>query len=164
MLNLPRQISIFLAAVCASQLVYYYQILPQSLAIHFDANGVADNFVSKQIYLLISIGLIFFGLFFSFINNSIIKLLPHSLINMPHREYWLAKERREETFRIVKKFFDWLGAAILALFVCINQLSIEANLSAEKVLSNKFWYILGAFLIFTAIWTYKFTTRFSKTN
>lgn len=162
MRNLPRIINLFLTAVFVSQMIFYYPIMPDAAAIHFDSNGVADRFVGKQNYLFGEIALMLFGLFFSIVITAIFQKLPDNLINIPQRVYWLKAERRAETMRIFKTFFDWLSVALLTMFVALNQLTIEANLSANKTLSVYFWYVFLAFLIFMAFWLYKFHRRFNR--
>lgn len=161
MLSLPRQIALFLTAVFISQISYYYAVLPDPVATHFNSEGVADGFMSKQANLFFDLGLLVFAFFIPQLNTFFIAKLPVSLINLPHREYWFADERRAETLKVFKTFFEWLSVAMLALFISINQLLIEANLNRQP-LSDKFWFALGGFLLFMAVWLYKFITRFNQ--
>lgn len=162
MKNLARKIGFLTAAAFVAQMIYYYPILPETVAVHFGASGYADNFTSKANYLLLQIALMLFGLFFSSVQRVFINVLPHSLINIPHREYWLADERRDATLKILQKYFDWISVALLGLFVGINQLAIEANFRNPIKLSDDFWFVLGAFLVFMAFWMYKFMRQFNK--
>lgn len=161
MLSLPRQITLFLTAVFISQISYYYAILPDSVATHFNHEGVADGFMSKQANLVFDLALLIFAFFIPQLNTFFINKLPLSLINLPNKEYWFAEERRAETLKVFKTFFEWLSVAMLALFISINQLTIEANLHRQP-LSDKFWFALGGFLFFMAVWLYKIITRFRK--
>ena len=58
--------------------------------------------------------------------------MPERLINMPNKDYWFADERRAETMDIIQHFFEWFSAALLALFIGINQLVFRANLNGRK--------------------------------
>lgn len=161
MLSLPRQIALFLTAVFISQISYYYAALPDPMAVHFNHQGVADRFMSKQANLFFDLGLLFFAFFIPQLNIFLISKLPVSTINLPNREYWFAAERRAETVQTFKIYFEWLSVAMLALFISINQLTVEANLGNQS-LSGKVWFALGGFLLFMAVWLYKFITRFNK--
>ena len=162
MKNLSKTIKLFLAAIFIGQTAYFYPLLPETVAIHFNARGFADDFTSKENYLFFQIGLMLFAWFFAKVNAFLINSLPISLINMPHREYWLAEDRRDATFKILQNYFDWLSTAMLAFFIGLNQLSTEANFREPIVLSGNFWFVLAAFLIFIAAWMYKFVGRFNK--
>lgn len=161
MLSLPRQITLFLTAVFISQISYYYAVLPDPVATHFNHEGVADGFMSKQADLFFNLALLMFAFFIPQLLTLFIAKLPASLINLPHKEYWLAGERRADTLKVFKTYFEWLSVAMLALFISINQLVIEANLHRQP-LSGKFWFALGGFLLFMAVWLYKFITHFRK--
>ena len=143
-------------------MAYFYPLLPETVAIHFNARGYADDFTSKENYLFLQIGLMLFAWFFAGIGKFLIDVLPNSLINIPHREYWLAEERRAATFEILQNHFDSMSAALLAFFIGLHQLSIEANFREPVALSANFWVLLTAFLIFIALRMYKFVGRFNK--
>lgn len=150
----------FLIAVFVSQCAFYYPNLPAEMASHFGANGEADGWMSKEFYfafMAFVLGLIVVQ--FTFLPN-LIERMPLSLINMPNREFWFAEERRAETIEIIRHFFEWFSAALLGLFIGINQLVIRANLNGENLSSNS-WLILGVFLIFVVLWLIKFIRQFN---
>jgi len=158
-MRLSRMILFFLIAVFVSQCVFYYPNLPPEMASHFGAHGEPNGWMSKEFYfafMTFVLGLIV--LQFAFLPN-LIEKMPLSLINMPNREFWFAEERRGETIGTIRNFFEWFSAALLGLFIGINQLAIRANLNGEN-LSSGIWLILGAFLIFVAVWLIKFYRRF----
>lgn len=157
-----KTIKLILATIFIAQFAYFYPSLPESVAIHFNAAGLADNFTSRQNYFLLELALLAFAFFFAKINSAFVNVLPVSLINMPHREYWLADERRAATLKILEDYFGWLSAAMLAFFIALNQLTIDANFRDPVRLSDGFWFVLAGFLVFIAFWMYKFITRFNK--
>ena len=162
-MRLSKMILFFLIAVFVSQCVYYYPILPPEMASHFGASGEPNGWMPKESYfafLAFVLGLI--ALQFTLLPSMIGKM-PSRLINMPNKEFWFAEERRAETIEIVRHFFEWFAAALLALFIGINQLVIRANLTGEN-LSSSSWLIIGAFLIFVAVWLIKFRRRFRIEN
>ncbi len=162
-MRLSRLILFFLIAVFISQCIYYYPNLPGKMASHFDAFGEPNNWLSKQNYFLFLMGILGLIVLEFTLLPYLIRKMPNRLINMPNKEYWFAKERRTDTINNIRHFFEWFSAALLALFISINQLVIRANLSNEN-LSSQSWLILGAFLIFVIIWLIKLGRRFRIKN
>ena len=162
-MRLSRMILFFLLGVFVAQCVYYYPNLPAQMASHFNGAGEPNGWMPKNGYFLFLIGvLLFIFIQLTFLPASIGKL-PNSLINLPNKEYWLSEERRSETINVFRHFFEWFNAALIALFIGINQLVIRANLNRE-ILSSQSWLILGAFLIFVVVWLVKFYKRFKVEN
>lgn len=162
-MRLSKGILFFLIAVFASQCVFYYPNLPAEIASHFGASGEPDGWMSKESYfavLAVVLGLIV--LEFTFL-PFLVEKMPVSLVNMPNKEYWFSGETRGETIEIFRHFFEWFSAALLGLFIGINQLVIRANLTGESLSSNS-WLILGAFLLFVVVWLIKFVRRFRIEN
>lgn len=162
-MRLSRMILFFLIAVFASQCVFYYPNLPPEMASHFDAWGRPDGYMSKQgFFVFEAVVLAFIILQFTFLPH-LTGNLPLTFINMPNKEYWFSEERRVSTQQIIRRYFEWFSAALLALFIGINQLVFRANLTGEN-LSNGSWTILGAFLVFVIVWLIKFVRRFRIEN
>lgn len=162
-MRLSRMILFFLIGVFVSQSVYYYPNLPAEMASHFDASGRPNGYLSKESFFVFeSFILLLIILEFTFLPWLIGKM-PNRLINMPNRDYWFAAERRTETLGVIRHFFEWFSATLLALFIGINQLVFRANLNGEN-LSSGSWLILGAFLIFVIVWLIKFVRRFRIEN
>ena len=158
-MRLSRIILIFLISVFISHCAFYYPNLPDPMATHFNGAGKPDGWMAKSNFFLLEIGILaLIVLEFTFL-PWIIGKFPVRLINMPNKEYWFAEERRAETLRIIGHFFEWFSAALLALFIGINQLVFHANLTREN-LSPMSWVILGAFLVFVVVWLISFYRRF----
>jgi uncharacterized membrane protein len=158
-MRLSKIILFFLIGLFAAQCVYYYPNLPEIMASHFDGAGRPNGWMSKQSFYIFEgfiLGLIV--LEFTFL-PWIIGKMPNRLINMPNKDYWFAEERRVETIDVIRHFFEWFSAALLALFTAVNQLVFRANINNEN-LSSGVWLILGAFLLFVIVWLIKFYRRF----
>ena len=52
---------------------------------------------------------------------------------------------------------EWLGAATLALFIGITQLTILAALSGAPLDSRAFWLLFAPYMLYMLIWTIRFT-------
>jgi len=90
----------------------------------------------------------------------LLEKMPDSLINLPNKEFWLANEKRAETFAVMRRYFEWFSVMLLALFIAVNQLVFTANLKRENLPGTAMWLILGSFLIFAAFWMIKFIRQF----
>ena len=152
---------IALLVVIALQFVYYYPRLPDRVASHFDARGVPNDWSSKGAFFAIMgcvialIALIFvgFGLW--------LPKMPVSMMNLPHKRYWFAPERREETLSVLSGYMYWFGAATLAFMAGIFQQTFEANLNPGRPLDQP-WLYLGPYLAVTVVWTVFLLRRFSR--
>jgi len=150
-------------AAMAAQILYYAPRLPERLASHFDIAGNPDGWSSKGAFFAIfAVGMLVVAFVFLGI-ALLIPRLPHSLINLPRKDYWLAPERRRETWDFIARRLIEFTFAIQVFFVGILQLSIQANLTSEGPrLAAGFWILLGVFLGFTAVWLVFFIGRFLR--
>lgn len=158
-MRLSKIIVFFLIAVFVSQSVYYYPNLPEKMASHFGASGRPDGWMSKQGYFAFMAFILALIIFEFAVLPWLIGKMPISLLNMPNKEYWFAEERRAETLNIIGRYFEWFSAALLTLFIGINQLVIRANLGGGS-LSPQSWILLAAFFVFVIVWLVKFMRRF----
>jgi hypothetical protein len=69
-------------------------------------------------------------------------------INLPHRDYWLAPERRAETMRTISATMAWFGCGILFVLICGTFLAMQANLAPDhRFNSEAMIIVLGGFLV-----------------
>ena len=134
-------------------LLVYYPSLPDRVASHFDTAGNADGYMAKKSFLVLTLclalgdGALFFGL------TWMLGRLPASMINVPHRDYWLADERREATVRQLGTGLLWFGAVTQLFLLAIFWMTLQVNLGESHQLSNGlFWPLLIGYLGYTAGW------------
>ncbi|HTU61018.1 MAG TPA: DUF1648 domain-containing protein, partial [Polyangiales bacterium] len=103
--------------------------LPPRVASHFNGRGQPDGFMPREAFFtdlaLIGGGLIVLLL----LAPALLRLLPNNLINMPHRDYWLAPERRSESFGYIAIWFGWFAIATSVLLVAMLNLTLRANIA-----------------------------------
>lgn len=117
------------------QTVYFYSRMPPVMASHFGPDGHANGWQSKEAFFGFSCGISAI-LAFVFMGMPIfIRRLPNRLINLPHKDYWLAPERREASLAYLANQMELIGASALILVSVILHFSITANQSADKTLS-----------------------------
>lgn len=146
-------------AVC---LALTYPLLQERVATHFDLRGAADAWMSREmnagVMFGVGIGMSLFliGVFYS------CRYFPDSWFNLPHRDFWLAPERREDVFRFLLKAGLWLAALQTFLLVGIHLLVVAANRTQPAQLSSGIWLLLAGFLTVIGGWTYAIVRRFRR--
>lgn len=134
--------------------------LPERMATHFDFAGRANGWMSRQGYLAFMAG---FGLLFPLLLPLLslgFRALPATVINIPHREYWLSPERREETNAYLVRHARWLAVLQLGLVIALHVLSVRANQQSPPHLSNAIWGFLVVFLACVGVWAWMLVRRF----
>jgi uncharacterized membrane protein len=159
-MRISRIITFFLIGVFIAQAGYYYSALPEKMASHFNGAGEANGWMSKPSFFIFEGFLLLLILAEFTLLPFLIKKFPDSMINMPNKNYWLAKERREATFADIGHYFEWLSILLLALFIAVNQLVFHANLAGQNLSSKVIWMVLGSFFAFVIFWLVKFVRRF----
>lgn len=151
-MRFSRLLLLSLIILALLQVAYYGPRLPDRMATHFDGAGAADGWSSRTEFTVMSLamalgmGLIFLG------TTAWLDRIPNAWINLPHKEYWLAPERRTATLDAFAREMEWLGAATLVLLLGITQLTIEANLTGSGSLGNGFWLLFGSYMLYVVIW------------
>lgn len=135
------------------------------VASHFDASGRADAFMSGGVYrpfmLVFVVG---FPLFIVFLLAVLPRRFPR-FINIPHRDYWLLPEHREQTFRFLERHALLLGC-MLILFCCVVHWQVVlANAQNPPRLANgPFLVALSAFSVAVCVWVLMLTRRFRRVS
>lgn len=143
--------------------VYFYPLLPDRMAVHFNASGRADGWGYKQqffetfglVYNMMAI--LFWGLPF------LIRRVPESLINLPNKDYWFAPERKEETMQRMINQFLFIGAMTLLLLDGVFYFTVKANLSDTPVLPAEWmWGMIIGFFIINIAWVVSLLRSFRR--
>lgn len=121
--------------------------LPDIVAVHFNAAGVADGFATRAgcrgFMLAFTFGA---PLFVAAVTGILPRLLPVSMINIPNRSYWLAPERAAKTIGFMSEQGIWFGCVFLVFLCGVDWMLVEANSSRPPTLdSTKF---IGMLVIF----------------
>ena len=147
----------------ALQLRHYHPLMPDPMATHFGTNMQANGWSAKSsfftIYPLVEIGMLIVLL----VPILIQRRIPTSLINMPHRDYWFAAERRGTTWEAVSTYAVGMGALTLAFLIAMAETMFRANLTDSSVpsIGAPFFWTLGIYLGIIAIATIRFYRHFA---
>lgn len=137
--------------------------LPERVATHFNFNGEPNGWMSRsanQVFMLI-FGLSF-PLFIVFICWAT-RFMPAAIINVPHREYWLAPERKRETSDYLLRLSLWFACLAVGFVTGIQYSILQANQQASPHLSpGVLWAVVGPFLAGTGIWALILVRHFRR--
>lgn len=155
---------VILLMVAVSFVVGTSGALPERVASHFDATGLANGYMTRDGYRLFMLA---FSLGFPLLMVALISWLPRlvpDLTNIPNRAYWFAPERRETTLATLEAYALRLGCLLTVMAGGVHWLVIRANGVAPPRLENApFLALLGAFLAALTLWIVMLLRRFRKT-
>lgn len=161
--GLPKLIYVLLAAAGLLYFSLLYPQLPDPMASHFNAGGVATAWMPKSgFFLLIAIVTLSAGVPVFLVPGSMAKL-PNNKINLANKEYWLAPERRAETMQYLGIQMGWFGCALLALLLCGLYNAVTASQRPDHTFdSTSFYVALGAFSAFIIIFLVRLISHFAR--
>ncbi len=110
------------------RLASIWPLLPVRLATHFDYSGQPNGWSTKSELLVILTGML--AIFVAgFISTFWLAHLPHHLINIPGKGYWLAAERRALTLSWLGEWARWFLIVTVSFVGAVIGGAIEANLA-----------------------------------
>ena len=146
--------------VLGYQLVHASGALPERVASHFDLSGTADGWSSRRQLLVVIGSMVALVAGLGFGLPRLVAVLPVSLINLPHREYWLAPERRARTVDRIADDLAWFAVLTGVLMILVFQGTIAYNLDPESgAMANTIW-IVAAYVLATFAWAARLCLRF----
>ena len=158
-----RIIFIFAIILAVAEGLYFYPLLPDRIAVHFNAAVTANGWGSKtgffQMFgvVIVLIAILFGGF------GLLIRLIPDALINLPNKDYWLAPERREETRDRIAGQLLIMGTMTMLLLDGVLFVSLKANLAPTPALPSEWmWGMLIAYALGNIIWTVKMLLSFCR--
>lgn len=151
-------VSLFVANLVLGAVSFF--LLPERVAIHFGAGGMADAWGSRNANALLMTGvyvLLFAAIYFS---PGLVRKAP-GLVNLPNKAYWLIPERQSLAVEKMRGFLWQFGAALFGFLLVLEVLTLQANLFEPARLDMRvFLPALGAFLVYAVWWTIAFSRAF----
>ncbi len=139
--------------------------LPQKVATHFDFAGRPDGYMTLQNHQsFMTLSTIGFPLFMVFMIGVIPSWFP-SLVNISHRDYWFAPERKSQTLDYLFRMACILGVLMVFFFVGLNVIIVLANNSTPILMPKlPFFVVMGLFLFCIILWVVMLFLRFRKVD
>lgn len=138
---------------------FHYPRLPAEVASHFDAHGRPNGWSTKGQFSGLAVGTLIFVLCTLAPIVLVAGYAPPSLINLPHKNYWLAPERQHETRRAIARWGLWFTAATLWLMVFVFHEAMRANFR-DPPHTVSMWWLLGSYLTVVTVLVAQLLIRF----
>jgi cation transporter-like permease len=162
-MNSMQQAFAVVLAVAAAFVGFTSSDLPPVVASHFDGDGIANGFMSKDAYtasMLVFVVALPALIGFS---GSLVRVLPTRLINLPHREYWLAPQRKAATLESLSSLTLALAFVLVAFLCFVHWLVVQANAVQPATLAETLLFVaLGVLGGVTVAWFVVLYRRFGR--
>jgi uncharacterized membrane protein len=137
--------------------------LPERLAVHFDTNGAADGWISRESYrLAILVGLLGLPSILVWVMAGLPRLTGGSG-QVPNNNYWFAPERRRATESYLLSHACWLGCMTVAVIYGMHIQILRANAMSPPLLAtDRFVLMLLVYLCGLGWWFMTFLRYFQR--
>ena len=162
-LFVPMLATILLWLAFASFVALTATQLPERVATHFGASGEANGWMTRggHVQFTLIMGLIVPGAFLGIF--ALIRRFQGRSLNIPHKDYWLAPERRQQTFDFIQRQGFWFAALLIAFFAAIHESILVANRHTPALLSlSHVGWIVGGFATAAIAWALLFVGHFFR--
>jgi uncharacterized membrane protein len=135
------------------EMLYFYPILTNRMAVHFNAFGMADGWGTKDhFFLTMETVFVLLVVLFGAL-PLLLQRMPVSLINMPNKDYWLAPERKDQTMDWLIDQLLFVGAMALLLMDGFLYLCFHANFSENPIMQPEWlWGMIIIFFSVNIVW------------
>src|SRR5688572_23684364 len=164
-IRIAGSVFLLLSGVFVLLLAFSASSLPPTVATHFDGYGRPNAWMRSSSYLTffiafgVGLPVIIVALFY------IIRWLPAGLINIPRRDFWLARERAPETHRYLLARGLWLACMMLLFMLAVHFAVVRANQLAPPRLALQNMFVpMGIFITALVIWIATFLRHFTRTH
>ena len=158
----PNRIFFILLIIAACHMLYYYPKLPNIIPSQYGIDGQANQYMSKQAFITIyAIAFYLVAAIFYFLVKFIDKM-PVPMTNMPKKEYWLAPERRDATYAMLRVYLLWMGNSTLMFLILVMHTVITGSIRGSASLGKLFFLALTGFMLFTLGWSFMLYRQLSN--
>ena len=160
--NISLYLFAILLVILAGISAFYYPHLPAQVASHFDIHGNPDSYSNKNSFFMFEIIILVVVSSVFFFSAYFIKKIPETLLNLPNKEYWLAKERKEQTYKTFSSFMFWFADLTLIFLIYLFNNIFIVNTGGAKGLGAFSFYVIIAYLAATGFVCFIFIKHFMK--
>jgi uncharacterized membrane protein len=153
-----RAATVLVAAASIARTWAILDALPEPVAAHFDAGGMPNGWTSRTGFLALQAGILALMVLVFVLLPRTISWMPVGLVSLPHREHWLAPERRTETMATIEVWMGAFGLLVVVSIAIFEELAVQANLpgGTGRLSMVPFWATLFAVLAAATAWTVRF--------
>jgi uncharacterized membrane protein len=161
--RIPNGLFFAIVLAAMAQCLHDFPLLPDRLASHFAASGVPNGWMTKTQFMVMYAVVLLPALAIEFWVSRRIANQPDARINLPNKEYWLAAERRVDTFAYFDCFCAWYGCAFLFVVAFAMGLAMRANFdSPPRLPTGPIISDIAGFVLFNFAALISMFHRFSK--
>lgn len=162
-MNSARTVFISVLVVTVLLVLLTVPQLPPVVASHFGADNLPNGAMSRDGYRNF---MLFFIMAVPLLASLPLGWLPArypKTLNIPHRDYWLAPERREASLHFLRDQGYKLGTLLVIFMGLVHFTLIKANSTQPAQLPvTLFFSVLLAFLVGMGGWAYGLTSHFRQ--
>lgn len=149
--------------VVGAQLAYFYGALPDVVASHFGANGLANGYMPRGVFVAFYGGLVLFLLAVFGGIAVVLRSIPVELINLPNKDYWLSGEREASSREWLSRELQRFGLLVVVFIAVIMQRVFMANVDSSPPCLSPTFVLAGVGSLFLAVvvLTIRMIRRFS---
>ena len=161
--RLPKIVYFLMLLMGLLEWMRAYPQLPVRMASHFDFYGRPDGWQPKEAFFLLMAVVNGMTGLMGFLIPFVIAAAPPEFINVPRKDYWLAPELREETFRFLRTHLEWFACGVLFVLLYAASQAINANLPEHAPFAAQgLLYVLAGFLLLTLAGTIRLMRHFYR--
>ncbi len=136
-----------IALLAVAQNAWYWGQMPDRVATHFNLEGTPNDWMTKTNATIIMCGFQIGMPFFLIAITLLAARLPASMVNIPHRQYWLHPDRHASSMGYVQLFMNWIAVAFSLFAMAINHLVFMANRDGDGLDTVWFGVLMTVFLV-----------------
>jgi hypothetical protein len=159
----PAWIFVLVFTVAAVFIYRTIGALPPVIAVHFDLQGTANGFASRDGYRIALLA------FLVALPGSVIAAFSlagrrdPTRLKIPAKDFWLADERRDATLKFMSAHGFRLSSLLVWFVAGIHWLTLDTNRqSPPHLASRSLLIVLGLFFAGIALWIAAFQLRFRR--
>ena len=158
----PHVLFLVLVLAALAQGVWQHAYLPERVVSHFDGAGRANGWMSRDALLGWQLGTVLFiaALFEGIV--ALQPLLPAEFVNLPHRDYWLAPERRAATDAWISSLLRGTGCLLMVFFMALFHSVYRVNLTGDRILKPNPGWLAAAMTVSVLIVAVGTLARFAR--
>ena len=126
---------------------------PQHVPVHFGVDGASDRWGDASTLLALDVAMVVGGTVLFASVAWLVRVLPDDLVNLPHKEYWLAPERRRDAERKVAVWADTMGTAVNLLMLALTLVSARAATQPQPTGPTPVFAVLVVAFVAVTAWS-----------
>jgi uncharacterized membrane protein len=162
MSRLPALALALALMVAATTIVATIGLLPPVVPSHFGLGGRPDRWSPRDVYVVVMLAMaVGLPLMIAGSMRSL-RTMPPRWINLPHRDYWLAAERRDGTYATLRAFGCSVGAWLALFMTGVHLFIVTGTMTRGASMNPAFFVMLAVFLAGMALMLLWLVRRFAR--